>query len=176
MKLFSKIFTVVALLTAVASAQFLSQAPSIEKDAKGVAKKINYGITLGGISDPGILLSHFSQRPLLVYYYSPKCPHCQQSYPKFLAVLKDFESKGLQGIAISVGNAKKNDIRAFMDQHSQQVPMFQDDAGKFGGTYGSGHVPMMMLVFADGTYIRYTENNSETIPQIRAELSRKLGK
>lgn len=35
--------------------------------------KMDFSTPLTGISDPGILFSHFSNRPLLIYYFSPKC-------------------------------------------------------------------------------------------------------
>jgi len=169
------VLAAVALLAGVSCAQFLPPVPSIEKDAKsGAPKKFDYSIPLTGISDPGILLSHFSQRVLFIFYYSPKCPHCQVSFPKYQALLKEYEAQGVQGIGISIGDMKKNDIRMFMDQHNCQVPMFQDSNRKFSDAYGSGHVPLMMLVFENGHYIRYSENNSETFDNIRDQLNKRF--
>lgn len=164
----------VALFSGVACAQFLPAVPSIEKDAKGTPKKMDFSIPLTGISDPGILFSHFSSRPLLIYYFSPKCPHCIQSYPKYQGMVKEFEARGLQGVAISIGGMKKNDIRMFMDQQNVQVPVLQDANRKFSDEYGSGHVPMMILVFDNGQFIRYTENNAELYDNVRNELTKKL--
>jgi len=165
----------IALFAGVASAQFLPAVPAIEKDsATGAIKKFDYSLPLTGISDPGILLTHFTQRPLLLIYFSPKCPHCQAAYPKFQEIAKAYEPKGLQGLAISIGVVKKNDIRMFMDQLNVQIPVFQDANGKFSSSYGSGHVPMFMLVFENGQYIRYTENGPETFEQIKAELDKKF--
>ncbi|HSQ43296.1 MAG TPA: TlpA disulfide reductase family protein [Fibrobacteraceae bacterium] len=159
-------------LSGLASAQLLPQVPSIEKDEKGVAKKFDYSLPLTGISDPGILLSHFSQRPLLIFYFSPKCPHCQATFPKFQALLQKYENNGVQGLAISLGAVKRNDIRGFIDQQNVQVPVFQDENRKFSDNYGSGHVPLMMLVFENGQYIRYTENTPETLEQIQVQLDK----
>jgi peroxiredoxin len=163
-----------AFFTGVAHAQFLPPVPGIEKDEKGVPKKLDYSIPLTGISDPGILLSHFSQRPLFVFYFSPKCPHCQATFPKYQAILKEYEPRGLQGIAISVGAVKKNDIRMFMDQQNAQIPVFQDENRKFSDLYGTGHVPLMIVVLANGQFIRYTENSAETLDQIKAELNKEF--
>lgn len=164
----------VALFTGVACAQFLPPVPSLEKDAKGAPKKMDFSLPLTGISDPGILYSHFSQRPLFIYYFSPKCPHCIATYPKYQSLLKEFEPRGLQGLAISIGGMKKNDIRMFMDQQNVQVPMLQDTDRKFSDAYGSGHVPEMIVVWENGTFIRYTENGPETLDQIKAEFTKKF--
>lgn len=165
----------IALFASVASAQFLPPVPGIEKDSTtGAIKKFDYSLPLTGISDPGILLSHFTQRPLLIIYFSPKCPHCQAAYPKFQELAKAYEPKGVQGLAVSIGMVKKNDIRMFMDQLNVQLPVFQDANGKFSTAYGSGHVPLFMLVFENGQYIRYTENGPDTFDQIKAELDKKF--
>jgi len=161
-----------ALFTGVACAQFLPAVPGIEKDAKGVPAKMDFSVPLTGISDPGLLFSHFNNRPLYVFYYSPKCPHCMATYPKYQALLSEFESRGLQGVAISISGVKKNDIRMFMDQQNVQVPMFQDADRKFSDNYGTGHVPLQMLIYPNGQYIRYTENSAETMDQIKAELTK----
>lgn len=176
MKSVMRIALLIALFVGITQAQFLAPVPSLEKDTKGQNKKFEYTIPLTGISDPGILLQHFSQRMVLVYYFSPKCPHCQHTFPKYQAMVKEFEGKGLTGIAISVGDAKKNDIRAFMDQQNSQVAMFQDTNGKFSAAYGTGHVPLAILVFPDGTFIRYTENGAETYAQIRDQIVKKFAK
>ena len=172
-RLLSAVLTV-ALFTGAAFAQFLPPVPTLEKDAKGQPKKMDFSIPLTGISDPGILLSHFSNRPLFIFYFSPKCPHCIATYPKYQALLKEYEARGLQGLAISIGGMKKNDIRMFMDQQNAQVPMLQDTNRKFSDEYGSGHVPLMILVWENGTFIRYTENNAEVLDQIKAELDKKF--
>lgn len=164
----------VALFAGAAFAQFLPPVPTFEKDAKGQLKKMDFSIPLTGISDPGILFSHFSSRNLLVYYFSPKCPHCIASYPKYQELVKEYEARGLQGLAISIGGMKKNDIRMFMDQQNVQVPVLQDANRKFSDDYGSGHVPMMILVLDNGTFIRYTENNPEVYDNIRKDIEKKF--
>lgn len=148
----------------------------VEIDSAGTPKTLDYGLPMQGISDPGMLLSHFSQRMLLIYYYSPKCPHCISSYPKYQAIVNEFSPQGLAGIAISVGQVKRNDIRAFMDGQNVTVPMFQDTNRKFGDLYGVGHVPMLMLVYEDGRFVRFQENNDQVYATLRAELTKRLRK
>ena len=74
--------------------------------------KMDFSKPLSGISDPGILFSQFANRPLLIYYFSPKCPHCQRHISEIQDLVKEYEPKGLTGIAIGLGGGiKKNDIR-----------------------------------------------------------------
>lgn len=172
MKKFMTSFAVILLFMATsACAQLLPNIPAKEIDNTGKTKKFDYSLPLTGISDPGMLLSHFSQRPLLIFYYSPMCPHCQRTFPKFQELVKQNEAKGLQGIAISVGQIKKNDIRGFMDQLNVDVPMFQDSNRRFSELYGTGHVPMIVLVYPNGDYIRYKENNTQSLQDLANELT-----
>lgn len=172
-----KSFSVLSLFLVAASwAQFLPNIPAVEKDAKGNPKKFDYSIPLEGISDPGILLSHFSQRNVLIYYFSPMCGHCQASFPKFQKIVSDFEGQGLQGLAVSVGQMKRNSIRMFLDNLNNKQPVFADNARKFSDLYGSGHVPLMVLVKANGDYIRYTENSEQAYKDLREELTKTLAK
>ncbi|MGL6016199.1 MAG: peroxiredoxin family protein, partial [Selenomonadaceae bacterium] len=94
--------------------------------------KINFKNPLVGISDPGMLFSHFSSRPLVIFYFSTKCPLCEQYYPVVQKLIKEFEGKGLTGLAISAGSMTKNDIRSFMEQYSASIPFFQDASRQFG--------------------------------------------
>lgn len=151
-----------------------AQIPPAEKDSTGTPKLLDYSIPLTGVSDPGMLLSHFSQRPMLVFYFSPKCPHCQQVFPKFQQIAKEFEAYGLAAMAISVGNVKKNDVRMFMDQQNAQIPFFMDTNRKFGDSYGTGYVPLVVMVQENGQFLRFTENNDATLLAIRTELVKKF--
>lgn len=139
--------------------------------------KMDFSIPLSGISDPGILFSHFSKRPLLIYYFSPKCPHCQRHMPEIQELMKDYEKDGLTGIAIGLGGGiKKNDIRMFIDQFHVVIPVFQDAAGKFGPTYGTGYIPVVYLLNPDGTFYRYETLDEANMNHLRATLNKMLKK
>lgn len=151
-------------------------APTLMVDEKGTPLKMDYKIPLVGISDPGMLFSHFTQRPLVIFYFSPKCPHCQQNYPSVQKLIKEYESKGLTGLAVSVGGVTKNDIRGFMEQHNASISFFQDANRQFSDNYGNGYVPIMYLVHENGTMIRYTEGGNVAMKHLREALDLKFKK
>jgi len=162
-----------------ASAQLLPVEPPAPKpmtDAKGNVIKMDFKLPLIGISDPGMLFAHYSQRPLLIFYFSPKCPHCQHNYPTVQKLAKEYESLGLSAMAVSVGGVTKNEIRGFMDQHNASIPFFQDASRQFSDNYGNGYVPVMYLVFENGTFIRYTEGGDLAMKHLRSELDKKFKK
>ena len=139
--------------------------------------KMDFSKPLSGISDPGILFSQFANRPLLIYYFSPKCPHCQRHISEIQNLVKEYEPKGLTGIAIGLnGGIKKNDIRMFIDQYHAAIPVFQDTDSKFGPTYGTGYIPVVFLVQKDGTFYRYETLNEANMNHLRATLNNILKK
>ncbi len=150
---------ILGLLVATPFAQRLpveDTGPITEIDKNGVEKKMDFKLPLIGVSDQGLLFSHFSQRPLLIYYFSAKCPHCQKSYPGVQKLSDQYTPKGLTTIAVAVSHNKKSDIRSFISDIGVRVPMLQDKDRKFSDLYGSGSVPLVILVQPDGTFIRYT--------------------
>lgn len=143
------------------------------KDSAGTAIKMDFSLPLSGVSDPGILFSHFAKRPLMIYYFSPKCPHCQKHMPEVQAIMKEYEAAGVTGIAIAIGgNIKKNDIRMFIDQFKVVIPVFQDGSQKFGPLYGNGYVPVLYLVMPDGTFYRYESMDESHINHLRTMLNK----
>ncbi|NLB64655.1 MAG: TlpA family protein disulfide reductase [Fibrobacter sp.] len=172
MRTFKSVSVILSFFVMASFAQMLPNIPSVEKDDKGNPKKFDYSIPLEGISDPGILLSHFSQRNLLIYYFSPMCGHCQASFPKYQKIVQKYEAKGLQGMAVSVGQMKRNSIRMFLDNLDNKQPVFADNARKFSDLYGSGYVPLIVLVKANGEYIRYIESSDQALKDLTAELEK----
>ena len=179
------IYRILTLIALVAVTSFAQLAPEPQvADIKlmmdtttNQPMKMDFSKHLSGISDPGILFSHFSNRPLLIYYFSPKCPHCQKHFPEIQNLIKEYESKGLTGIAIGLnGGIKKNDIRLFIDQYHAVIPVFQDTDSKFGPAYGTGYIPVLYFVQSDGTFYRYETLDEANMNHLKATLNKVLKK
>lgn len=171
------VFRSLALLLAFALCAFAEEGPEkfelFADSLTGQVVKMDFSKNLSGISDPGLLFSHFSQKPLLIYYFSPKCAHCQRHFPAFQQVAKEFEAAGVSSIGISLGGyIKKNEVRAFIDLVGATIPVFQDSDRAFGNTYGTGYVPVMFLVLPDGTFYRYESAKDDSFNHIRATLTK----
>jgi peroxiredoxin len=132
-------------------------------DSSGNPLLMDFKIKLTGIKDANMPFSVFSQRPLMVYYFGPTCPHCQKNYGNIQKLAKEYEQKGLTSIAVSVGNANKKDILMFMEQQNAAIPFLQDSDLEFGKKYGDGYVPRLYLVSPDGKIVRYTTFEGEDI-------------
>ncbi len=182
MRIFAPVLSILALTASVSFAQLapepqMADVQLMQDSTTNQPMKMDFSIPLTGISDPGILFSHFSKRPLLIYYFSPKCPHCQRHFPEMQDLMKEYEKNGLTGIAIGLGGGiKKNDIRMFIDQFHAVIPVFQDANGKFGPVYGTGYIPVVYLVQKDGTFYRYETLNEANMNHMRATLNKMFKK
>ncbi|MDR1760389.1 MAG: TlpA family protein disulfide reductase [Fibrobacter sp.] len=165
MKRFSLFCLLVGLLAGTALAQFIqnggSAAREMMKDSEGHLLKMDFTIPLAGVSDQGMQYSLFANRPLLIYFFSPKCVHCQNNYPAFQQLAREYETKGIYSIAVALGSVRKNDVRTFMDELGVSIPVFQDESMKFSSLYGTGRIPVMYLILPDGTIYRYSEMTSQ---------------
>lgn len=177
-----KLLSVVALAAGMSFAQLapepqMADVQLMQDVTTKQPMKMDFSIPLSGISDPGILFSHFSKRPLMIYYFSPKCPHCQRHISGIQSLIKMYEPSGLAGIAIGLGGGiKKNDIRLFIDQFHVSIPVFQDADGKFGPVYGTGYIPVVYLVNPDGTFYRYETLNDANMNHLKANLDKMFPK
>lgn len=150
----------------------------ILKDSEGKPLKMDFSIPLTGISDQGMQFSLFSKRPLLIYFFSPKCVYCHNHFPEFQKTAKEYESQGVYSIAVTLGGGiRKNDIRTFMEELNVLIPVFQDESMKFSSLYGTGQIPVTYLILPDGTIYRYSEmtpkSKNQFISDIKALLKPK---
>lgn len=144
-------------------------APSWELDKKGQRSKFNFNTPIKAISDPGLKFSQFTGRKTLVFYFSAKCPHCQQAAPHVQRLGDELASKGYQTVAIAIKYNTDEDIRGFSREFKIHMPIFQDDTRTFGETYGVGTIPLLFLINEKGEYIRYKSFDDKVTPgQIRS--------
>jgi thiol-disulfide isomerase/thioredoxin len=172
-----KSFFLLALFCVFCDAQMLPGSKPVATymvDSTGKQLLMDFSVSLTGIKDSNMPFSVFSNRPLMIYYFSPFCPHCQRSYGGIQQIAKEYEQRGLASIAVSVSSVNKRDILMFMEQQNASIPFFQDN-GDFAKKYGDGYVPRLYLVFSDRKIIRYTNLENEGLKEIKTEIEKLLG-
>ena len=149
-------------------------APTFEVDKKNKNKRdhLNFGLNPKPISDANMKFSHFANRKLLIFYFSAKCPHCQQAFPLVQKLSDELTAQGFSTIAIAIKYNSEDDIRGFIRDYKVHVPVFQDEDRSFGESYGTGSIPLTLMVNDKGEYIRYKTFELEQTPKmIRREAS-----
>ncbi len=175
-------FSLVALLAAPACAQgpLLPPvepvtAPVWEKTDAGAPKLMNFGIPLRDISGGGsVSFTSYAKRPLVIFYFSALCPHCQHSYPEVQSTVDRYASRGLTMIAVASGVSNDADLQNFIRERGVHFPMFKDQEKKFSDAYTVGAVPMIVLVKPSGEYIRYRAWSAENQKFMAEEVEKLL--
>ncbi len=127
----------------------------------GKLAAFDFNIPMEGITDPSLNLSQFKGKPLMVFYFSAKCPHCMKAYPRLETMAQEYFAKGLNVIAVAVGGNRKPDIRVFIENQRVKVPVLQDTRRILGKKYGVGTVPLVLIINEKGNYIRYRSFDRE---------------
>jgi len=174
-----KLLFFLALFCAFCDAQVLpgaKQATAFMSDSTSKQPLVmDFNIQLTGIKDSNMPFSVFSSRPLMIYYFSPFCPHCKNSYGGIQQIAKEYEQRGLTSIAVAVSSVSKRDILMFMEERNASIPFFQDN-GDFAKKYGDGYVPRLYLVFPDGKIVRHTNLENEAgLKLVKTDIEKLLG-
>ena len=170
------IFSLVALFS-IASAQPLpAQAPAAAPApaAKPKPTHMDFSIPLKPVKQKDLSFEMLKGRWSLLMYFSPTCPHCQKTYPHMRDFRDKYEKKGLAVAAIASGYASAEDIADFDRLFTLDVMAFQDDTKKFQELYGTGSVPLLLLVSPDGTYQTWNASDSATIASMESAIHKGL--
>jgi thiol-disulfide isomerase/thioredoxin len=147
--------------------------PTFELDKKGGKRAhINFALTPKPISDANLKFSHFANRKLLIFYFSAKCPHCQHAIPYVQKLADELNAQGFTSVAIAIKYNTEDDIRGFIRDYSVHLPVFYDEDRSIGENYGTGSIPLLIVVNEKGEYIRYKTFDADQTPnQIKTEAS-----
>lgn len=137
--------------------------------------KVDFSIPLKPLKQQDLSFQMLKNRNSLLFYFSPNCGHCQHTFP-FIKVLRDkYEKKGMAVAAIATGFASPEDIKFFDAELKNDLTLsFQDDTKRFGQTYGTGSVPLMLVVSPDGSFQSWNASDSATLAAIEAAIKKNL--
>lgn len=138
--------------------------PTFELDKKGKRAHMNFALNPKPVSDANMKFSHFANRKLIVFYFSAKCPHCQHAFPHVQKLGDELASQGFTAIAIAIKYNSEDDIRGFIRDYKVHIPVFQDEDRSFGENYGTGSIPLVLMVNDKGEYVRYKSFDANTTP------------
>lgn len=166
----ASILALVALTTLCTAAQAAPAATTAPAAAVAKPSKVNFDIPLTPLKQKDLNFGLFRNRWTLLFYFSPTCGHCQHSYPTIQKFRTAYEKKGLAFAAIVSGSASQDDIRMFDADYKLDMPSFQDATRQFGQAYGTGSVPLLLLVKPDGSFQSWVGFNDSTSKVIEASI------
>jgi len=165
-----------AVVVGLSSAQAPLAAPVQGPAAPAPVKptKVDFTIAMKPLKQPDLNFQMLKNRNSLLFYFSPTCGHCQHTYPHIQKFREKYEKKGMAFAAIATGYASPEDIKMFDTDFKVDMLFFQDDTKKFGQNYGTGSVPLMLLVAGDGTFQSWNASDSTTLATIETAIRKSL--
>ena len=145
---------------------------SFETDKNGQWLHMDFTLTPKPVSNPDLLFSHFANRNLIIFYFSVKCPHCQKVLPHIQNLADELEPYGISTLTIAVKNNTEDDVRSFIRKYNLTLPVFHDYKKSFSSLYGTGRIPLIIVVNHEGKYLRIKEFDKQKTPgQIKTVFS-----
>ena len=89
----------------------------------------------------------------LLNLWATWCGPCQQEFPDLEQLRRDYESKGLRVLAVSVDIGNDANVREFVEEHSARFTIGRDADGRMQRLFQTVGLPETFLIAPDGTLI-----------------------
>jgi thiol-disulfide isomerase/thioredoxin len=159
------LFAILALALSAGVAVAADPAPG-SLPAMGKPTTIDFNLPLKPYKQSDLKLSLFKKRHALLMYFSPTCGHCRHTFPHIQALQRQYESKGMAFVAIASGSANAGDLADFDAEFKVTMPFFRDQDGVFSTKYGTGSVPLILLVDPKGGYRIWNGSDDNTLKNL----------
>ncbi len=161
--------------------KFVAAAAVCLVSALAVPAPANAKTTSSGQLAPDIAISHgfngisanaslkaWRGTPVVIKFWSPRCPPCRKQLPSLEKLHKRYKAKGLHVVAISLGNNDRS--KKYIEQKGLTFPVGVDGRKTTSSRYGVRAIPATFLVGCDG---RLRAINGSLEDAVRKELKRK---
>lgn len=145
----------------------LPPSPAVDTMRKSA---IDFSIALTPYKPANIRFGDYANRWVLIYYFSPTCGHCQHSYPRIREMRARYEPRGMAFLTIASGYSQLDDLAMFDQDLALDIPTFRDLDLAFAKGYGTGSVPLVLLVRPDGTFRLWNRSDDATLREIEMAI------
>lgn len=118
--------------------------------------------TLTDIEGRRLSLSDYRGKVVILDFWAPWCPPCKREIPDFIALQKQYESRGLQ--IIGIGLDQQENVASFARENGINYPVLigDDDISKlYGGISG---IPTTFIIDKEGNVSsRFEGFNDKTV-------------
>ena len=91
-------------------------------------------------------------KPVMVFFFSTDCPHCQATARILGPVYNEYRAKGLEMVGVALNPTAKDNLAGFVKQYGVAFPVgLGDRAGFVGFTGVTGGYYYPYLLFVDKT-------------------------
>jgi peroxiredoxin len=111
----------------------------------------------------------------LVNVWATWCTSCREEMQDLAAIHRDYASRGLRVVAVSVDAGSETLVRRFVQRESLTFPVVHDQAGTIQQQYHVVGVPTSYLVASDGRVLwQQVGGIHGNLPAVRGEVEKAL--
>jgi peroxiredoxin len=129
----------IAVFSGICTFFFLSR-PHLEKD-----------FSLYDLNNRRVRLSRFSGRPLIVYFFSPRCKDCKEEAPFLNELYEVYRKKGL--VIVGVGVKYPEEVREFAERQGIRYPVVVDRDLSVSKDFGVFFLPHLVFFNRQGKIV-----------------------
>ncbi|HEY9449179.1 MAG TPA: TlpA disulfide reductase family protein [Gemmatimonadaceae bacterium] len=112
----------------------------------------------------------------LLNLWATWCGPCQEEFPELEQLHRDYESKGLRVLAVSVDMGNDASVRDFAADHDATFTIGRDGEGRMQRLYQTVGLPETFLIAPDGTLIwRHFGALQPGAEELRRQIDQALG-
>ena len=116
-----------------------------------------------------------AQPVTLLHVWATWCGPCEKEFPEIERLHRDFGTRGLRVLAVSVDNGSDAKVESFVREHGATFTIGRDESGTVRELYQSIGVPESYLISADGRLLwRHIGALAEGGAVARAQIERAL--
>ena len=158
------------LAACAASAQMGPEAPpaplTFEMDSLSKKPKVfDYNLDVSPFTHSNRSFTDLKGKKAIVFYFSAKCPHCQKATPHILELAKKLKKDSVTVYALAVTVNTEQQLAEFVSGNKMDIPLFHDQQRAFARSYGTGRVPLILLLNKKGHYMQINGFNEQSDPE-----------
>ncbi len=112
--------------------------------------------TLKDTSGKTVSFSQFKGKPVLIEFWATWCPYCLEVLPGVQKIYKEYSSKGVEVVAVSV-DTKQEKVVPFLEKNAYTMPVLLDD-GNMLKRFNTRIIPTVFLIDRTGVVRMYWTN------------------
>jgi peroxiredoxin len=92
-------------------------------------------------------------KPVMVFYFSTDCPHCQAAARMLAPIYSEYHAKGLEIVGVTLNPTAQDNLSDFVKQYDVAFPVGLGDRNRFvgyTGVTGRFYYPYMLFVDKSG--------------------------